>query len=97
MDKKLRLLKIILWTYIILCFIIAGLNYSYVKTAPESTSRIIEWIWHFYENWVKNFLLCCSFLTISIFKKSIDKYREKELIGFIIAALVIQYHFPLCC
>lgn len=97
MDKKLRILKIILWTYIILCFIIAGLNYSYAKTAPESTAKIIEWIWHFYENWVKTiFIIAASFLTIAILKKSNrTNMRKKNLIGFIIAALVIHIISPL--
>ena len=41
-NKDLTILKIILWIYIILCFIIAGLNYGYVKTAPESIAKFIE-------------------------------------------------------
>ena len=49
-NKELIILKTTLWIYIIFCFVIAGLNYGYVKTAPESIAKTIAWVWHFYEN-----------------------------------------------
>lgn len=96
-NKELTILKTILWIYIIFCFIIAGLNYGYVKTAPESTAKIIAWIWHFYENWIKTiFIIVASILTIRIIKRSKrTQMRKRNLIGFIIAALIVHIVFPL--
>jgi len=63
-DKRieLRILKTILWTYIILCLLIAGLNYGYAGRASPSAAAFITWFWHFYENWIKTlFIIVCSF------------------------------------
>lgn len=96
-NKELIILKTILWIYIIFCFIIAGLNYGFVKTAPESTAKLIAWVWHFYENWIKTiFIVFASILTIRIIKKSKrNKMRKRNLIGFIIASLVVHIVSPL--
>ena len=96
-NTESTILKTILWIYIVLCFIIAGLNYGYVKTAPESTAKIISWIWHFYENWVKTvFIIVASILTIRIIKKSKRTFmRKRNLTGFIITALVVHIVSPL--
>jgi cell division septal protein FtsQ len=44
MEKKstiyLKLLKIILGTYIILAILIAGLNYGYARAAPQNIASI---------------------------------------------------------
>ena len=96
-NKDLSLLKIILWIYIILCLILAGLNYGYVKTAPESTARFITSAWHFYENWIKTILIIvASVLTIRIVKRTNRTGMVKRnLIGFIIAALIVHIFTPL--
>ncbi len=96
-NNELSLLKTILWIYIILCFVIAGLNYGYVKTAPESTTKLISWVWHFYENWVKTiFIVIAGILTLRIIKRSRrTQMRKRNLIGFMIAALIVHIVFPL--
>ena len=58
----LKLLKIILGTYILLAILIAGLNYGYAPTAPENIASIITWVYLIYENWIKAaFILIGSF------------------------------------
>lgn len=96
-NKDLTILKAILWIYIILCFILAGLNYGYVKTAPESVGKTITWFWHFYENWIKTlFIVAASILTMKIIKSSgRSSMRKKNLMGFIIAALIVHILSPL--
>lgn len=96
-NKELTILKIILWIYIILCFIMAGLNYGYVKSAPESTAKFITWAWHFYENWIKTiFIITASILTIRIIKRTKRTHmRKRNLTGFIIAALIVHIFTPL--
>ncbi|HPD89076.1 MAG TPA: 4Fe-4S dicluster domain-containing protein [Oscillospiraceae bacterium] len=95
-NKELIILKTTLWIYIIFCFVIAGLNYGYVKTAPESIAKTIAWVWHFYENWIKTvFIVLASILTIRIIKKSKrTQMRKRNLIGFIIAALIVHIVSP---
>lgn len=96
-TRELTLLKALLWIYIILCFILAGLNYGYVKTAPESAGKAITWFWHFYENWIKTgFIIVASILTIRITNQSKRAtMRKKNLKGFIIAALFVHILSPL--
>ncbi len=95
-DIHVRLLKLILWVYIALCFVIAGLNYGYVSKAPEHIAHAITWIWLIYENWVKTlFIIVGSFLTIRIIgssKRSI--MRKRNLIGFTMAALLLHILVP---
>ena len=93
----LKLLKTILWIYIILCILIAGMNYGYASKAPENISKIITWIWLIYENWIKTlFILIGSFLTFKIISSSKrTKMRKRNLIGFIIAALTVHVVTPL--
>ena len=91
------MLKSILWIYIILCVVIAGLNYGYAAKAPQNIAEIIMWVWLIYENWIKTlFILICSFLTIKIIGSSKrTKMRKRNLIGFIAAALTIHVIAPL--
>jgi len=95
-NQRIAALKTILWIYIILCFMIAGLNYGYAKTAPESIAQRITWFWHFYENWVKTiFILAASLLTIRIIQSSgHSRMRKQNLTGFITAALVVHIFSP---
>ena len=93
----LKLLKIILWTYIILCFIIAGLNYGYAAKAPQNIAKMITWVWLIYENWIKTlFILAGSFLTLKIVGSSKrTKMRKRNLIGLIIATLAVHIAGPI--
>ncbi|KNZ42620.1 4Fe-4S binding protein [Acetobacterium bakii] len=98
-DKtiELRILKIILWIYIILCLVIAGLNYGYASQASPEVAAFITWFWHFYENWIKMaFIILGSFLTLRIIGASKrTTMRKRNLTGFIIAALVVHIISPL--
>ena len=91
------ILRMMVWAYIILCVVIAGLNYGYVQVAPEPVAQLITAAWHFYENWVKMaFIVTGSILTLRIVKRtSRTDTRKKNLIGFIIAALVVHIVSPL--
>ncbi|QGU94438.1 4Fe-4S dicluster domain-containing protein [Clostridium bovifaecis] len=94
---ELKVLKTILCVYIILCIIIAGLNYGYASKADPEVAAFIAWFWHFYENWIKTlFIVICSFLTLRIIGKSkITTMRKRNLIGFIVSALVVHIVTPL--
>ncbi|MEA4825014.1 MAG: 4Fe-4S dicluster domain-containing protein [Clostridium sp.] len=94
---ELKILKIILWIYIILCIVIAGLNYGYASKATPAVAASITWFWHFYENWIKTlFIIICSFLTLRIVGKSKrTTMRKRNLIGFIVSALVVHITVPL--
>ncbi len=96
-NTELKTLKTILWVYIILCIIIAGLNYGYADRADSQVAEKINWFWHFYENWIKTiFIIVCSILTIRIFGiKGKSTMRSKNLIGLILAALIIHIILPL--
>ena len=91
-----RILKAILGTYIILCLIIAGLNYGYASRATTEVASFINEFWHFYENWIKTFfIIICGFLTLRIIRSNRSTMRKKNIIGFIIAALVIHIAGPI--
>ena len=96
-NIELRILKAILWIYIILCILIAGLNYGYVSRATPKVASFITWLWQFYENWVKTlFIIIGSFLTIRIIgtsKRSV--MRKRNLIGFIVSALIVHITAPI--
>jgi ferredoxin-type protein NapH len=96
-TNYLKLLKIILGTYIILAILIAGINYGYARVAPPNIASFISWIWLVYENWIKTaFILIGSYLTIKIVGSSKrTKMRKANLIGFITAALVVHVVTPL--
>src|SRR6056297_1379532 len=95
-QKELKILKIILWVYIVLCIIIAGLNYGYARNASDDIAKFITWGWHFYENWVKTiFIIIGSYLTLKILKDKNTTMRKKNLIGFISAALVVHIIGPI--
>jgi len=101
MEKKtsnqLKVLKTILWIYIILCILIAGLNYGYANTAPANVIKIINLVWLAYENWIKTlFIVIGAILTIKIIGASKrTTMRKTNLIGFIGAALTIHIFAPL--
>ena len=92
-----KILKTILWIYIILCVIIAGVNFGYAAKAPANIQRVIAWIWMIYENWVKTiFIVVCTILTLKIVGASgRTEMRKKNLIGFILAALAVHVLTPI--
>jgi len=94
---ELRVLKTILGVYIILAIVIAGLNYGYANQASPSVVAFITWLWSFYENWIKTlFIIIGSFLTLRIIGTSErSTMRKRNLIGFIVAALVVHISVPL--
>jgi len=97
MIQKKKLLRFILYLYIILCVIIAGLNYGFAPNADEKTKHMIEFIWHFYENGFKMIMiLVVSYLTFSIIKT--DKtysHRKRNILGLIVTALFLHVILPL--
>ena len=95
-KQSLLLLKILLGTYIVLCIIIAGLNYGLAPGADEKTARFISDLWHFYENEFKTALIIlASILSISIIrKKERSKMRIQNYTGFTISALVVHIIGP---
>jgi ferredoxin-type protein NapH len=96
-TPELKILKVILWIYIILCIIIAGLNYGFANKASSSVTVFINWFWHFYENWIKTlFIIIGSLLTLRILRISRRTFmRQKNLIGFTVSALVVHIAAPL--
>ncbi|WP_422477665.1 4Fe-4S binding protein [Pleomorphochaeta sp. DL1XJH-081] len=94
---EIRLLRLLVWGYILLCFVIAGLNYGYAQNAPERVALAINSFWHFYENWIKSFLILgCGYLTIRIVgKKQRTTMYKRNIIGFSVAALAIHIVIPL--
>lgn len=101
MDKnktmELRILKTILGAYIILAIVIAGLNYGYASQATPSVAAFISRFWHFYENWIKTlFIIIGSLLTLRIIGTSQrSTMRKRNLIGFILSALVVHIAAPI--
>jgi len=95
-SREEKILKLILWIYIILCIIIAGLNYGYARNASGEIAKMITWSWHFYENWIKTiFIIIGSYLTLKILKNKNTALRRKNLLGFISAALVVHIIGPI--
>ncbi len=94
---EIRILKVMLATYILLALVIAGLNYGYADQAPPAVAELISWFWHFYENWVKTiFIICGSYLTLRVIARSgRTTMRKKNLQGFIIMALFVHITGPL--
>jgi len=90
------LLKVMLWTYIILCLVIAGLNFGYVPKADPKTAALINSFWHLYENEIKTiFIIFGSFLTLRIIQKSQrTTLRKENLIGLTVSALAVHIVGP---
>ncbi len=91
-----QLLRGLLWTYIILCLLIAGLNYGYASRATPDVAAAISRFWHFYENDVKTvFIVAGSILTLRIAGASQrTAMRRRSLIGFTVTALAIHIIGP---
>jgi polyferredoxin len=99
--KKVRnnervILKTLLWVYIILCLLIAGLNYAVAPRADAAVAKRIAQLWHFYENEFKTGLIVVAgiltFRIISTEKRF--SQRKTNLIGFFATALVVHILLP---
>ena len=95
-TPELRILKALLWIYIIFCIVIAGLNYGYAPKATPSAAAFISALWHFYENWIKTlFIIAGSILSLRLVKQSKQSRMFKNNVrGFTIAALLIHIILP---
>ena len=89
-------LKTMLAIYILMAFILAGLNFGYAEQAPAHIATLIKTAWHFYENELKTiFIGLGGYLTIRIIaRNSRTTMRKKNLIGFLITALVVHISGP---
>jgi len=90
------LLKIMLALYIILAFVLAGVNFAYADQAPEHIAALIKTAWHFYENELKTvFIGVGGYLTLQLtVRNGRTKMRRNNLIGFFLAALVVHIFGP---
>ena len=95
-NTDLKLLKALVWIYIILCIVIAGLNYGYVPKASPRAASFISALWHFYENWIKTlFIIVGGGLTLRIVNRSTrSNMLRNNVRGLTIAALLIHIVFP---
>lgn len=96
-NKELTLLKLLLWIYLILCLVIAGLNFGYVPKASPAEAKLISTLWHLYENEFKSLLIVVgSLLTLRVIGKSNrNSLRKANLIGITLSALVVHIIGPL--
>jgi ferredoxin-type protein NapH len=90
-------LKILLWVYILLCILIAGIHYGYADKASPSISAGFLWLWHFYENELKVlFFIYAGYLTLKILRKSQrTKMQGRNLIGLFVTALIVHLILPI--
>lgn len=99
-NRTLLARTILAWTlgvYIVLCILIAGLNYGVAPTAPESVSTTIHNIYKFYENEFKVFIIilcaCLTFIAEKNGKR--ERMRRANVIGLCVAALLVHVILPL--
>jgi ferredoxin-type protein NapH len=92
---EVMVLKVLLGLYIVLCLVIAGLNYGVAPGASAKTAKLIQGIWQFYENIFKTFLIVIgSWMTLRITGKR-SKMQRRNFLGFILAAMFIHILGPL--
>jgi len=92
-----KVLKCLLFVYILLGLLIAGINFGWAPKASEKVQAMILAVWQFYENQFKTVLIIiCSALTLRLIKtKETPRMRRYNLIGLISAAFVIHIAGPL--
>ncbi len=95
-DLETLILKSMLAFYIVMAFVLAGLNFGYAEQAPEHIAALIKTTWHFYENELKTaFIAVGGYLTLRLAgKKARTRMRRNNLIGFLCAALVVHIFGP---
>lgn len=93
MKREVTTLRVLLFLYVLLCIILAGLNQASSQKIAESVAPY----WHAYENEGKTALiLICGLLTYRITrKKGRNGMRTKNLRRFLLAALVLHIALPL--
>ena len=93
---KTLILKSMLALYIIMAFVLAGLNFGYAEQAPEHLADMIKATWHFYENELKTvFIAVGGYLTLRVAgQNSVTGMRRNNLIGFFCTALVVHIFGP---
>ena len=96
-SREVMVLKGLLFVYILLALLIAGVNFGWAPKASEKAQAVILAVWQFYENQFKTVLIIvCSVLTLRLIKtKEPPRMRRYNLIGLISAALVIHIAGPL--
>ncbi len=95
-DFETLILKSMLALYILMAFVLAGLNFGYAEQAPEHIAAMIKASWHFYENELKTvFIAVGAYLTLRLAGKNARAgMRRNNLIGFFCAALVVHIFGP---
>ena len=95
-DFEIPIIKTMLALYILMAFVLAGLNFGYAEQAPEHIAAMIKATWHFYENELKTvFIAVGGYLTLRIAgKNNLTGMRRNNLIGFFFAALVVHIFGP---
>lgn len=95
-SEKERLLKGLLYVYIVLCLIFASLNYALAPQVGPELRNMITSMWHLYENGFKVVLIIvASVLTISIIKtQKSSLMRKRNLIALTMSAVVLHIILP---
>ncbi|HPE70178.1 MAG TPA: 4Fe-4S dicluster domain-containing protein, partial [Thermotogota bacterium] len=97
-DWKVTVLKVMLLVYVVMAVLIASFNYALAPGADEATRKLVQGLWHFYENGFKfGFMVVGSLLTLSILKKPApgrSKIRYWNLLALNLSALVMHIILP---
>lgn len=92
-----KLLKYILLAYILLCIVIAGLNFGMAPGSSPEVSGLIARIWHIYENQFKTVMLIISaYLTIRLLRREKDsRMRRQNIAAITVSAILLHVAGPL--
>ena len=97
--RLITVLRIIVFLYIGLTFIFAGLNYGAAPKASPETRELLHNLWQAFENQYKTLILSAAvFISILMYrrkKREVLKNRLPLLFGFVGSALVIHLLLPL--
>jgi ferredoxin-type protein NapH len=96
-DSEVKVLKVLLFIYILFGLLVAGANFGWAPNASPRIQAAILAVWQFYENQLKTVLIIvCAVLTLRVVKKrEIPRLRRYNLIGLISAAFVLHIAGPL--
>ena len=87
-------LRWMLLIYILLCLIIAGLNYGYAPGADPSAARIVNSIWHFYENGFKTaMILFAAVLSLRLSRQK-DQHQILNIRAMAVSAVFLHILAP---
>lgn len=95
-SREARVLKILLWVYIVLAVGIAGLNNALAPRLPEPWARGIQRAYEIYENEVKTaMILVSAVLCARLYGKGRrNRMRKANLLAFALTALAIHVAIP---